>query len=59
MKENIQDGMREKQMIAEKRKEPQNTGKLRKKGINLQKWNQQEKDHFFKRKHTLLINVFS
>jgi alpha/beta superfamily hydrolase len=59
MKENIEDGMREKQMIAEKRKETQNRGKLRKKGINLQKWKQQEKDHFFKRKHKLLINVLS
>jgi len=43
--------MRARQLIAEKKKETQSRGKLRKKGINLQKWKKQEKDHFLKRKH--------
>jgi len=49
--------MRTKQLIAEKKKETKNRGKLRKKGINLQKWKQKVKDHFFKRKHKLHINI--
>jgi len=59
MKENIQDGMRAIELIAEKMKKPQNIGQLRKKRINLQKWKQQKKDHFFKRKHKLRINIIS
>jgi len=57
LKENLQNGMRAKQLIADKKKETQNRRKLRKNGINLQKWKQQEKDHFFKRKHKLRINI--
>jgi hypothetical protein len=49
--------MRAKQLIDEKKKEVRKRGKLRKKETNLQKWKQQEKDNFFKRKHKLHINV--
>jgi len=38
MKENIQDGMRAKQLIPEKEKKAQNGGKFRKKKLNSQKW---------------------
>jgi len=38
MKENVQDGMRAKQLIADKKKEVEIGGKLRKKVLNLQKW---------------------
>jgi len=38
MKENVQDGMRAKQLIADKKKEAENGGELRNKGLNLQKW---------------------
>jgi hypothetical protein len=37
LKGNIQNGMRARQLIAEKKKETQSRGKLRKKGTNLQK----------------------
>jgi hypothetical protein len=49
--------MRARQLIAEKKKETQSRGKLRKKRINLQKRKQQEMDNFFKWKYKLRLNI--
>jgi hypothetical protein len=46
-------------VIAEKKKEARNRGKLRKKGINLQERKLREKRYFLKRKEKVRIKALS